>query len=118
MKNIITYILVIIVLAAVTQLILPWWIIIIIALIVSFIFNLSKAKSFGGAFIALFVLWCLGAAYLDVNNQSDMGSLVMGLLGTELPNFAAYILTGVVGGVMAGLGGLIGSMVRSSKNQA
>jgi hypothetical protein len=91
---------------------LPWWSIAPIAAIASVIFPQSPGLSFSTAFAAGTFVWWSSAFFLDLNNagllSAKIGQLFLGLKPAYL-----LMITGSLGGILAGLGGLTGSFLRS-----
>jgi hypothetical protein len=90
---------------------LPWWIIAIVCFVVAYIFHLSKFSSFVACLLSIFGLWILKVWVSDTNFDVPMSQLLGSLLG-NVSSSAVYFLTGMIGGLVAGLSGLLGSWTR------
>lgn len=99
---------VIFVLSYILQLFLPWWIIALICYSVCFILRVNKFYAFTGSLLAIFFLWVVKAYFADQNFDAPMSALLGGLFG-NVSTSAVFFLTGLVGGMVAGLSGLLGS---------
>lgn len=100
-----------IVITGLLQIFLPWWIIAVSAFILAYVFNSSLLSSFVISFTALFILWSVAALWANQNFDTSMAQLIGHILGPIKP-FYVFIITGIVGGFVAGLGGLMGSWTR------
>lgn len=101
------------VLCAVAQMFLPWWVIAVISGIVAIFFNYRYGVlSFLNAFVAVGLLW-LGYAFLQGGwgNASVLPSK-MGELFGGIGGIGVILLTGLLGGLVAGLGALTGTMLK------
>ncbi len=94
------------------QLFLPWWFVGIVSFVVAYVLHLSKFNSFAGSLMAIFILWTLKAWLADSNFDVPMSQLLGSLLG-NISSSAIYFLTGIIGGLSAGLAGLLGSWSRT-----
>ncbi len=110
MKNI-AFIPLFILIVFICQLFLPWWIIVIISFLVCYILKIDKFISFAGCFVSVFLLWILKAYIADNNFDVPMSVLLSGLMG-NISKGAVFFLTGVIGGLISGLGGLLGAWTR------
>lgn len=89
----------------------PWWAIVPLAALAGGLFPLPAGRTFGAAFIGGFLLWMLNA--LPENNANDgmlsakVGQLFLGVKGWHL-----LVVTGILGGILAGLGAVTGLLGR------
>jgi hypothetical protein len=88
---------------------LPWWIIAVVAALVCFIVDVRR--SFGTSFLAGLLLWGGMAFFYSQRNEGilseQIADLFMGLSG-----LLQVLLTGLIGGLAAGLGGYAGRSLR------
>lgn len=98
------------VLGFIFQLFLPWWIITPIAAILAWILKLSPKQAFSGALLAGLILWGGYAIYLDNGVLSSRLAKMMG----DLPSALIFLLTSLVGGLLAAMGGVTGSLGRAA----
>jgi hypothetical protein len=101
------YILTVAVLCAVLQFWLPWWIIVVVSFLLGYMSAPHKWLAFWAGFTGVFLLWCAMALIAESKADISIAALLGNLLG-NIPGFAVVILTGVTGGICAGLGGLLG----------
>lgn len=95
---------------------LPWWTIGICAAIVAMGLNLNKITAFWGGFTSISLLWMIVAALIDVHTNSVLSSKIAPLLGFQSSTLLV-LLTGLVGGVVGGLGALSGQQLRTLLTQ-
>jgi hypothetical protein len=101
----------------VAQLLLPWWIIVPIILLISYLFNKGPWASFITSFIAIYMMWLLFSFYQSSMNDHILSNRI-GLLFGLPPNlnswFLMILISGIPGGLVAGLGGLAGQYIRKA----
>ena len=90
---------------------LPWWVIVPSAGLVCFLNGLRPNQSFGISFLAGALLWGGLAYYADYKNSGILSAQIGELFG-GLPGIALVITTAILGGLVAGLGGLTGSTLQ------
>jgi len=101
----------IMILGYIIQFVTPWWGMALATTIVTFMLNKNYWISFIVGFFAVFLLWGGFAMLKDLSNDSILSAQVGDLL-QGLPSFALIALTGVVGGLVGGLSGLVGQSAR------
>ena len=90
---------------------LPWYAIGLLALIfAAFASPDSMLKSFALYFILGFALWYGMSMLADAKTNSLLSSKV-GVLFGKLPKQVLLILTGLIGGITSGLGGMTGGTI-------
>jgi hypothetical protein len=75
-------------------------------------------KAFLSGFLALLILWAGLAFWIDVKNESILSSKIAMILPLEGSSALLILLTGFVGGLVAGFASLSGSFMRSKKSNA
>jgi hypothetical protein len=111
MKFFIT-IIVIALVSFVASLFMPWWVIAIAAFVVSFFIPQNNGKAFTAGFIALFLLWAGISLYLSIANNYLLAHK-MSLLFLKIDNpISLIIVTGIIGGLVAGFASLSGAMCK------
>ena len=103
-------------LSFISGLFLPWWGIAIAALLVAVIINQSAGKAFLSGFLGVMLLWQGLAWWINIANQGVMAkkiALVLPLGGNPV---YLIIVTGIVGGLVAGFAAMTGSFLRLSKD--
>jgi hypothetical protein len=92
---------------------LPWWSIAIVSFLVALLIRQRAGRAFLAGFLGVFVLWCILSWWIDTKNESILSSRIGLLLGVGQHPFLLILITGVVGGLVAGLAALSGSFLRS-----
>lgn len=90
----------------------PWWTLVICAGVVAMCLSLNKRAAFLGGFVGISLLWMLLATLLDVSNNSLLSAKMALLLGLQSTT-VLILLTGLVGGLLGGLGALSGQQLRT-----
>ena len=98
-------------LAWIASLFLPWWAIMVAAILSSAIVRLQKASTFFVPFLAIAVLWTVQAWLLSSANEFILASKVSVLLGIGNNPYLLILITGLVGGIAAGVSGLLGNQI-------
>ncbi len=91
------------------QLYLSWWSIALIAALAGVWSGYSPIRSFSMGFLAIFLLWAGYAFWLDMGNESILSEKLKELFG-GVPGALLILITGVIGGLVGGLGALTGSL--------
>jgi len=91
---------------------LPWWTISICSAIVAGVLPLNKVTAFWGGFTSISLLWMTVATVIDVRTHSILSTKIAPLLGCPGTTLL-ILLTGLVGGMVGGLGALSGQQVRT-----
>lgn len=101
-------------LAFALSLYLPWWSIAVAALVVSLVLGLRPGASFLSGFLSIFLLWG-GMALLrsHLNEHILARRFSPMVLGVEDP-YLLIGLTALIGGLVAGMGALTGSLFRNT----
>jgi hypothetical protein len=91
---------------------LPWWTISICAAAVAMGLPLNRITAFLGGFTAISLLWMIVATLIDVRTNSILSTKIAPLLGFQSATLL-ILLTGLVGGLVGGLGALSGQQIRT-----
>ncbi len=90
---------------------LPWWSIVPVGALAGWLLPAPAMRSFIAAFAGGLSLWLLNAYLLDSANSgvlsTRVGQLFLGLKGWHL-----LLITGILGGLLSGLGALTGLFAR------
>ena len=105
----------VIILSAILENFLPWWIIAPVALIVSYLFKLNWHEAFLAGFLGLFILWAGMAFFIDHSNEHILSSKISVLILKSSKPLVLVIITGIIGGLVAGFAALAGSYLRKAK---
>lgn len=99
-------------LAFVAGLFLPWWSIAVAGFLIAIAIPQRPLKSFLSAFLALFLLWGGLAFWINLGNDGILLQRVASLFKLDNSSWLLFLITGIIGGLGAGLGALTGSFVR------
>ena len=109
-KKVISFI-VTLVLAGLLSMALPWWSVMLAALLSALVIPLKKAAVFFVPFLAVFLFWAVYCYVLSSGNDFTLAKKISELLQVGGNPYALILLTGVLGGLAAGLSGVLGSQV-------
>jgi hypothetical protein len=91
---------------------MPWWVIAIAGFIVAFAIPQKAGLAFLSGFVALFILWA-GLSFYISNANDNLLAHKISLLFIKVDNpFMLFVLTGVIGGLVAGFGSLSGRLLK------
>lgn len=90
----------------------PWWSIAIVAFLVSALIPQKPFIAFLSGFLALFLLWGGLALCMDIKNEHILAAKIAEILFKTSSGTLLILVTGLVGGLVAGLAALTGSFVR------
>ena len=86
-----------------------------VAFVVAIVIPAKPLSSFISGFMALFLLWSLLALYISTNNGHLLAHKISVLLLKTDDPFLLIIITGLIGGLVAGFAALTGTYVRKAK---
>lgn len=109
-KNIKNFIITI-VLAIVLSLFFPWYSIMIAGLFSAMITPLKKAAVFFVPFLAILVYWSVHAYLLSSANDFTLARKIAELLTIGNSTYLLIFLTGVIGGLAAGISAILGKQL-------
>ncbi|WP_178989161.1 hypothetical protein [Winogradskyella schleiferi] len=109
-KNILNFIVTIIV-AYVLSLVLPWWSVMVAAFATALFMPLKKAAVFFIPFFAILVLWFLYSFILSSGNDYTLAKRIAVLLPLGGNPYVLMLVTGIVGGLAAGISGVFGKQL-------
>ena len=107
--------LLILIVSLLLQFFLPWWIIAPVAFGLTFWKAQSAGRAFGSGFLAIFVLWVIVSLISSVPNENLLANRVAEMLTLPASSFGWLIIllvTGIIGGLVAGLSALAGFYCR------
>ena len=111
MKFIIAFFLIML-LSFVACLYFPWWSIAAVAFMVIGFLQLKPASAFLCGFSAIFLLWIVLAYFISSNNDHLLARKVSVLILKMENPFLLILVTGIIGGLVAGCGALTASFLR------
>jgi len=91
---------------------LPWWSLAIAAFVVTALLHQRPSVSFLAGFAAVFILWLLLAAVIDIRNQHILSRKLAYLLPLGGNSFLLILITALVGSIVGGSAALAGSFLR------
>ncbi len=92
----------------------PWWVIAIAGFVVAFAIPQKAGLAFLSGFIALFVLWAGMSVYMSsANGNLFVHKMSILFLKVDNPTML-FILTGFIGGLVAGFGSLSGRLLKKA----
>ncbi|MGV6830533.1 MAG: hypothetical protein ACWA5P_03095 [bacterium] len=114
-KNNINFI-VTIALAAILALFLPWWSVMLAAFVSALFIPLKKAAVFFVPFIAILLYWAAYSFMLSNANDFTLAGKISELLELGGNPYVLILMTGVVGGLAAGIAAIFGKQVSALMN--
>jgi hypothetical protein len=91
---------------------LPWWVIAIAGFAVAFAIPQKAGLSFIAGFLALFLLWAGLSLWMSAANNHLLAHKIS-LLFIKVDNpMLLIVITGIIGGLVAGFGSLTGRLSR------
>lgn len=106
-RNIINFITTII-LAIILSMFFPWWSLMIAAFLASIFVSLKKSNVFLIPFISIATLWIIQAFYLSSSNDFILAKKIALLLPLNGNVTLLLVITGIIGGLAAGVSGVFG----------
>lgn len=102
-------------LAFISGLFLPWWGIAITSLLVAVVVHQKAGKAFLSGLLGVLLLWAGLAWWTDMKNNGVLSEKIATVLPLGGNSILLILVTGVIGGLVAGLAAMSGSYVRSTK---
>lgn len=90
----------------------PWWSIAIVAFLVSAFIQQTPLVSFFSGFTALFLLWGIMSFWISSNNDNILAHRVSMLILNSSNSFLLFLITALIGGLVAGFAALTASYIR------
>ena len=101
-------------LAFISGLFLPWWGIAITSLLVALLVHQKAGKAFLAGMLGVFLLWAGLAWWIDMKNNGVLSKKVAAVLPLGGNALLLILLTGIVGGLVAGFAAMSGSFLRAT----
>ena len=92
---------------------LSWWIIALVAFCVALFIKSSGFMDFMAGFLGIGLLWTLAAWWIDMETGSVLTQKIAGLLNVGKA-YIIVLITGLIGGIVGGLGALSGHYLRKT----
>lgn len=94
---------------------LPWWSIALASFLIAILIHQKAGKAFLAGAIGIFIFWGGLAWWIDINNNSILSKKIAEILPLGGHSGLLIMVTAMIGALVAGLGALSGSYLRSSK---
>jgi len=112
--NLFVRITVIAALSSISQMYLPWWTAVVIALFVEALIGKGDKTSFYTGFYGVSIPWMILATYIDVKSESILTVRILELFKLPQFSFVLIILTGLIGGLIGGVGSMTGGWIKAA----
>jgi hypothetical protein len=99
-------------LSFISGLFLPWWGIAVVGLLVAILVRQIAGLSFLAGFLGVFLLWAGLAFWIDQKNNSILSERIAHVLPLGGSPVLLILVTGMVGGLVAGFAALTGAYLR------
>lgn len=103
---------IVIIFSFILQQFLPWWSIAIAGFLYGIIFHHTNTIAFLNGFFGVFVLWTGMALYIYFINDGILARRLAAMLYLS-HGLPVVILTGITGGIIAGMAALLGKMLQT-----
>lgn len=101
-------------LAFISGLFLPWWGMAITSLLVAVLIHQKAGRAFLAGYTGVFLLWTGLAWWIDMRNNGILAKKIATILPLGGNTFYLILVTGVIGGLVAGFAAMSGSFLRAS----
>ncbi len=101
-------------LAFISGLFLPWWGIAVASLLVAVLVHQKAGNAFFAGFWGVFILWAALAWWINMKNSGLLSKKIASVLPLGGNAILLIIVTGFIGGLVAGIAAMSGSFLRSS----
>ncbi len=101
-------------LAFISGLFLPWWGIAVTSLLVAIIIHQKAGKAFVSGLLGVVLLWTGLALWMDIKNNGVLSAKIASVLPLGGNSILLILVTGLVGGLVAGFAAMSGSFLRAS----
>lgn len=92
----------------------PWWGFAVTSLLVAVLVHQKAGKAFLAGFLGIFLLWAGLAWWIDMKNNGILSHKIAQILPLSGNSLLLIIVTGIVGGLVAGFAAMSGSYLRAS----
>jgi hypothetical protein len=106
----------VLVLGLLAQFLFPWWVSAIVAFWVGYWVAEDAARSFAYGFVGMFLLWSIYAGFQSSANGALMTNQIAHMFKDKVSGTQLIYLTGMVGGLVGGLGASSGTLLRHLLN--
>ena len=105
------------VLALAFSFVLPWWSVMLAAFLAGAILRLKNVAAFFVPFLAISLFWIAYAWVLSSSNDFILAKKISVLLYLKGNAWLLLLLTGMIGGLSAGVAGVFGNQIRAAFSQ-
>lgn len=102
------------ILAFISGLFLPWWGIAITSLLVAVLVHQKVGKAFLSGLLGVFLLWVGLAWWIDMKNNGILSKKIATILPLGGNTILLILVTGLIGGLIAGFAAMSGSFLRAT----
>lgn len=95
----------------------PWWGFAITTFLVAVLVHQKAGKAFLAGFLGIFLLWAGLAWWMDMKNNSILSHKIAQILPLNGNSLLLILITGLVGGLVAGFAAMTGSFLRASSKK-
>jgi hypothetical protein len=95
---------------------LPWWSLAIVGIIVALLVHQQAFKAWLSGFLGVFLLWAGLAWWIDMKNNGVLSKKIASILPLGGSPIVLILVTGIIGGLVAGFAAMSGSYLRTSKS--
>lgn len=107
-------ILIVAVLALLMEMWLPWWSVAIAGGLGGLLLGGSGMRGFAAGFLGVGILWAVAALRLSAGTESGLAERLGAMLPGQPGGVALAVVSGVIGGLVAGFAGASGARLRGS----
>ncbi|RXK85445.1 hypothetical protein [Filimonas effusa] len=91
---------------------LPWWCFAVTSLVIAYTIHQKPLWAFVSGFTGLFLVWGVYAWFIDRQNGHILSQKIGPILKLGSSSLLLVIVTGLVAGLVSGMGALTGSFAR------
>lgn len=102
------------ILAFISGLFLPWWGIAVTSLLVAVLVHQKAGKAFLSGLLGVFLLWAGLAWWIDMKNNGILSKKIATILPLGGNSILLILVTGIIGGLIAGFAAMSGSFLRAT----
>jgi len=95
----------------------PWWGFAITTFLVAVLVHQKAGKAFLSGFLGIFLLWAGLAWWMDMKNNGILSHKIAQILPLNGNTLLLILITGLVGGLVAGFAAMSGSFLRASSKK-
>lgn len=108
---------IILILSFIVSFVLPWWAMAIISFFAALLIAKKPAQAFWSAFTAIFIVWVVIAMFKSVPNDHILATRVAHMLPLGGNWVLLTAITGIIGGLVAGMSALSGALFKKAFKQ-